>query len=93
MQGRLGPFGPKGNPGIGIEGPKGDPGRQGNPGPPGGPGPGSQTGRNESTVGPPGLPGDKGYKVSSYRIGLLVLGLVRLPNINKIMDRIKITEI
>jgi len=49
--------------GLGKEGPKGEPGIPGPPGRPGAPGPYPHTWRNITTIGPPGMKGDKGEKV------------------------------
>jgi len=53
--------------GLGKEGPKGEPGIPGPPGRPGEPGPYPLPGRNITTVGPPGMKGDRGEKVSQYQ--------------------------
>jgi len=50
--------------GLGKEGPKGEPGIPGPPGRPGEPGPYPLPGRNITTVGPPGMKGDRGEKAS-----------------------------
>jgi len=58
--------------GLGKEGPKGEQGLQGPPGRPGDPGPAPHVRPNITTVGPPGMTGDKGEKVSFSQDNLSV---------------------